>query len=155
MKKRYIPPSQIVSFPANASYNCVIWKAREIFFPDESNESNDCFCLTDSCGVPHNVESESDWVLSEFVQELKQPPSKLRISYVSGKGERVGEGVDKWWLTLAPNILSYPQYSVVRLSNFASTSIFKCTEVYSVTYFFIQTFCTIGDWDKHERSRKC
>ena len=32
VKKRYIPPTQIVSFPADAPYNCVIQKAREIFF---------------------------------------------------------------------------------------------------------------------------
>ena len=79
VKKRYIPASQMVIFPANASFSLVIQKSREIFFPDETNESDDSFTLADSRGVPYDVENKSDWILSEFVQGLKQPPSKLRM----------------------------------------------------------------------------
>ena len=79
VKKRYIPASQTVTFPANASFDLVIQKSREIFFPYETNESDGCFTLADSGGVPYDVENKPDWILSNFVQGLKQPPSKLRI----------------------------------------------------------------------------
>ena len=78
VKKRYIPPSEIMTFPSSAPYDLVIQKGRETFFPNDTSEA-DCFCLADSGGVPYVIEEKSDWVLSEFVQKLKQAPSKLRI----------------------------------------------------------------------------
>ena len=79
VKKRFIPASQLISFPANSSYDEVIQKSREIFFPDEQNESDECFKLADSGGVPYDVPNKSDWVLSDFIQSLKIPPSKLHV----------------------------------------------------------------------------
>ena len=60
VKKRYIPASQMVIFPANASFSLVIQKSREIFFPDETNESDDFFTLADLGGVPYDVENRLD-----------------------------------------------------------------------------------------------
>ena len=54
VKKQYIPPSQTVTFPTNASYDLVIEKGREVFFPDEPNES-DYFTLADSSGMPYEI----------------------------------------------------------------------------------------------------
>ena len=51
VRKRFIPPAQTMTFPANASYDLVIDK---VFFPDEANE-NDCFALADSCSSPHET----------------------------------------------------------------------------------------------------
>ena len=79
VKKRFIPASQLVTFPTNASYNLVIQKSREFFFSDEGTENYDYFTLADSGGLPYDVGKKSDWILSEFIQGLKQPPSKLRI----------------------------------------------------------------------------
>ena len=79
VRKRYIPASQTVTFPANSSFFQVIQKSREIFFPDEADESDACFTLADSGGVPYEIENKSDWILADFLQGLKQPPSKLRI----------------------------------------------------------------------------
>ena len=53
VKERYIPAAQTKTYPTNASYELVIEKGREVFFPDEINE-NDCFALADSGGVPKN-----------------------------------------------------------------------------------------------------
>ena len=75
VKERYIPAAQTMTYPTNASYELVIEKGREVFFPDEINE-NDCFALADSGGVPKN---RGEWVLSKFIEGLKQPPSKLRL----------------------------------------------------------------------------
>ena len=30
-------------------------------------------------GVPYKIEDKAVWVLSDFVESLKQPPSKLRL----------------------------------------------------------------------------
>ena len=79
VKKRYIPASPVVTFSANSSFSLVIQKSREIFFPDETNESDDSFTLADSGGVPYDVENKSDWMLSNFVQGLNQLPSKLHM----------------------------------------------------------------------------
>ena len=79
IRKCYIPASQAVTFPANTSFDTVIQKSRELFFPDETDESNDCFALADSGGVPYEIQDKSHWTLSDFVQNLKQPPSKLRL----------------------------------------------------------------------------
>ena len=78
VKKRCIPPSQMMTFPISAPYDLVIQKGKETFFPNITS-GTDCFCLADSSGVPYDIEDESDWVLSEFVKKLNQPPSKLRI----------------------------------------------------------------------------
>ena len=78
VRKRFIPPAQTMTFPANASYNLVIDKGQEVFFPDEATE-NDCFALADSGGVPYKIEDTAVWVLSDFVESLKQPPSKLHL----------------------------------------------------------------------------
>ena len=43
-RKRYIPPSQTMTFPTNSSYDLVIEKGWPVFFPDEGSE-NDCFSL--------------------------------------------------------------------------------------------------------------
>ena len=65
------------------SSKCILWsgieKGREVFFPDKAND-NDSFALADSNSVPYEVKNKTGWVLSEFVQGLKLPPSKLRIS---------------------------------------------------------------------------
>ena len=68
-----------LTFPANTSFFQVIQKSREIFFPDEADESDACFTLADSRGVLYEVEKKSDWILADFLQGLKQSPSKLRI----------------------------------------------------------------------------
>ena len=78
VRKQYIPPTQTMTFPASASYGLVIEKGREVFFPDEAND-DDSFALADSNGVPYEVKDKTGWVLSEFVEGLKLPPSKLRI----------------------------------------------------------------------------
>ena len=46
VRKRFIPPAQTMTFPANASHDLVIDKGREVFFPDEESE-NDSFALAD------------------------------------------------------------------------------------------------------------
>lgn len=61
--KGYIPVSQTVTFPANASFFQVIQKSREIFFPDEADKSDAHFTLADSGGVPYEVKNKSDWIL--------------------------------------------------------------------------------------------
>lgn len=76
VKKQYIPPSQVMSFPRSAPYDLIIQKGQEVFFPDNSSEAD---CLADSGGMAYDIEDKSDWVLSEFVEKLKQPPCKLRI----------------------------------------------------------------------------
>jgi hypothetical protein len=62
IKKRYIPPPMIVSFPSNASYKEVIQKGVDKFFPDDA-DSPDIFCLADSSGVPFDVEDKDTWNL--------------------------------------------------------------------------------------------
>ena len=74
VKKRFIPPSQIMTFPFSAPYDFVIQKGRKTFFPNNSS-GPDCFCLADSSGIPYDIEDQSNWVLSEFVKKLNQPPS--------------------------------------------------------------------------------
>ena len=76
VKKRFILASQLLLFPTNSTYNK---KSREIFFPNELNESDECFMLADSGGVPYGMPNRAEWVLSEFIQSLKTPPSKLRV----------------------------------------------------------------------------
>lgn len=78
IRRRYIPPPMIISFPSNASYKEVIQKGVEKFFP-EDKESPDIFCLADSSGVPFEIEDADTWSLSEFVQQSGIPPSKLRL----------------------------------------------------------------------------
>ena len=78
IKKRCIPPPLTVCFPSNASYDTVLQKGKECFFPYE-NSATASFCLADSGGTPYKVAHESDWVLSDFVQTTGQPPSKLRL----------------------------------------------------------------------------
>ena len=72
VKKQYIPPSEIITFPSSAPYNLVIQKGRETSFPSDTSEA-DCFRLADSGGVPYDIEEKSDWVLSEFVRNKHQP----------------------------------------------------------------------------------
>ena len=79
VRKRYIPASQTITFSANATYDLVIQKSQEIFFPDEAREQEDLFCLADSSGIPYEIGNKCEWKLSEFVQGLKLPPSKLRL----------------------------------------------------------------------------
>ena len=74
VKKRFIPPSQIMTFPFSAPYDFVIQKGRKTFFPNNSS-GPDCFCLADSSGIPYDIEDQLNWVLSEFVKKLNQPPS--------------------------------------------------------------------------------
>ena len=78
VKKRYIPPSQVMSFQRSAPYDLIIREGKEVFFPENSSEA-DCICLADSGGMAYDIENKSDWVLSKFIEKLKQAPSKLRI----------------------------------------------------------------------------
>ena len=78
VKKRFIPPPVTMSLACSATYDTVIDKGREHFFPDETG-SDDSFFLADSSGIPYKVENKSDWILSEFIQSIGQPPSKLRL----------------------------------------------------------------------------
>ena len=78
VKKRYIPPSKTMTFPHDVTYDLVIQRGIETFFPDETSEV-DCFCLADSGGVPYVIEDKSSWKLSEFLHKFKQPPSKSHL----------------------------------------------------------------------------
>ena len=78
VKRRYIPPPKIFSFPSNTSYKDIIQKGVERFFPDDI-EFTDMFCLADSTGIPYEIEEKDTWCLSEFIQQSGQPPSKLRL----------------------------------------------------------------------------
>ena len=78
VKKRFIQPPVNVPFPSTATYDDLIKFGRETFFPDESSPL-DTFCLCDSSGTMFKVEDRSIWVLSEFVQNSGQPPSKIRL----------------------------------------------------------------------------
>ena len=78
VRRRSIPPPLNISLPCSAPYDTLIKKGRENFFPDDTS-SDDLFCLADSNGIPYEVEDKSDWVLSEFIQQIGQPPSKLRL----------------------------------------------------------------------------
>lgn len=83
VKRRFIPAPVNVSFPSTATYDDVITIGRETFFPDE-NSALDTFCLCDSSGTMFKVDDNSSWVLSEFLQNTGQPPSKLCL-YVMWK----------------------------------------------------------------------
>ena len=78
VKRRSIPPPMVVSFLCNATYNFVIHKGIKKFFPDDI-DSPHLFCLSDSSGVPYEIEDKDTWSLSEFVHQTGQPPSKLRL----------------------------------------------------------------------------
>ena len=56
----------------------ILSNLEEKLFPDESSPL-DTFCLCDSSGTMFKVEDRSIWVLSEFVQNSGQPPSKIRL----------------------------------------------------------------------------
>ena len=78
VKKRSIPAPMVTSFPCNATYDSVISKGIEKFFPDDVGSPH-LFCLADSSAVPYEITDKDTWSLSEFVQQTGQPPSKLRL----------------------------------------------------------------------------
>ena len=78
VKKRFISAPVTMSLPCNVTYDTLIEKGREHFFPDETG-SDETFFLDDSSGIPYKIEDKSDWTLSDFIQNIGQPPSKLRL----------------------------------------------------------------------------
>ena len=79
VKKIYIPPPTIFSFPSNATYLDVILKGIERFFPEEI-QSPDLFCLTDSSGIPYNIEQKNK--INGLYQNLFKEPGSLPVNFI-------------------------------------------------------------------------
>ena len=77
VKKKHIPSPMVFFLPSNASYDVVIQKGVEYFFPESTTSVNE-FCLVDSNGIPYKCD-KSDWVLSEFIKSTGYPPSKIHL----------------------------------------------------------------------------
>ena len=73
VKKRFIPAPVTMSLPCSATYDTVIEKGREHFFPDETG-SEDIFFLADSSGIPYKIEDKLDWTLSDLSKILVNHP---------------------------------------------------------------------------------
>ena len=78
IKKKIIPSPLVLSFPFDATYEDVIRKGVEMFFPNTSTDC-DIFTLVDSNGIPYHIENKSIWTLSSFIKTTSLPPSKLRL----------------------------------------------------------------------------
>ena len=78
IKRKDLPSPKIVDFDACSSYEDIVMKGKELFFPQES-DNFDAYSLAGSSGVPFDIADKENWVLGDFLKEHGFQPSKLRL----------------------------------------------------------------------------
>ena len=64
IKRKDLPSPKIVDFDAGSSYEDIVMKGKELFFPQES-DNFDAYSLTGSSGV---LVDKENWILGDFFE---------------------------------------------------------------------------------------
>ena len=85
-RKKGLPSPRIIDFDLLSSYDDVLDKAKDIFFPKEANDLN-AYSLATSSGVAFDINKEN-WRLGDFLKDHSFQPSKVRF-YILFNSNRV------------------------------------------------------------------
>lgn len=88
-KRKTLPSPRVIDFDATATYMDVVKRAKESFFPENTDDMN-AYSLAGTSGIPFDVDNKENWVIGEFLKEHGYQPSKLRL-YIIYDPEKVSK----------------------------------------------------------------